>query len=92
MGKSSRRNRPSKAQRKKNAITARNTNFYNTVHCKSTSKAVRAAVGKKGIVDPVLMNEFKKAGINSKTQCRSARSIFKSFKLDGLQHMEAPKN
>ena len=41
MGKSSRRNRPSKAQRKKNAITARNAHYYNTVHCKSTNKVQR---------------------------------------------------
>ena len=41
MGKSSRRNRPSKAQRKKNAITARNAHYYNTVLCKSTNKVQR---------------------------------------------------
>ncbi len=61
MGKSSRRNRPSKAQRKKNAIVARNNNFYNVMNCKSTSRATRALTGGPGRDNTRLMNEFKKA-------------------------------
>ena len=58
MGKSSRRNRPSKAERKKNAIVARNNNFYNIMNCKSTSKTKRAITGGSGRAD--VTNKFKK--------------------------------
>ena len=60
MGKSSRRNRPSKAQRKKNAIVARNNNYYNIVLCKSTNKASRGITGGPDRNDANLMKQFKR--------------------------------
>ena len=65
MGKSSRRNRPSKAERKKNAIVARNNNFYNIMNCKSTSKTKRAITGGSGRADTT--NKFKKKILGSES-------------------------
>ena len=81
MGKSSRRNRPSKAQRKKNAIVARNNNFYNIMNCKSTNKASRGITGGPGrdVAEAArLTNQFKKKMAIGERHTEAAARSFKT--------------